>query len=166
MYRFTCRACHPVWVLFLVWSVFCCSIENFFPAILFCTIATGMYPKIVRSWYKHVFISLNILYLSLCLQHKYAACNLCIWICTHVSVWEGGTPFELMQQYLFIIKKGSFATWCSAHYHKLIFHSLNVSYLAAFYLYCGQCCGHFFEEVKQILFLKWCLAQKWIFFFF
>ena len=129
------------WVLFTVWSVYYCSIENLFPAILFWNLAPEMCPKIIISFYKHVFISLNILYLDLCSKHQYAAFNWCMWICTHVSVWEGVT----------ILKQCSYAilSWRKeALCHKLIFPNLNVSYLAGFYLYCGQHCSHFFEELK------------------
>jgi len=53
-----------------------------------------MYPKIVRSLYKHVFISLNILYLDLRFQQQYSTFNWCMWICTHLYVWEGETLLE------------------------------------------------------------------------
>jgi hypothetical protein len=151
MFWFTCCVCQPVWVLFTLWSVYYCSVENLFPSILSWNIAPEMYLKIVRSLFKHVFISLNILCLDLCFQHQYAAFNWCMWTCTRFCV-KGGNPFEAVQLWHFIVKKRSFATWCSALCHKLIFPNLNISYLAAFYLYCGQRCSHFFEEVKWIRF--------------
>jgi hypothetical protein len=77
MFWFTCCVCHPGGVLFTVWSVYYCCIENLFLTILFWNLAPEMYLKIVRSLYKHVLISLNILYLDLCFQHQYPAFNWC-----------------------------------------------------------------------------------------
>lgn len=63
----------------------------FFAPISYWNIAPEIDPKIVRLWYRHIFLSLNILYLDLRFQHQGAECNLCMWICTHVCVWDGET---------------------------------------------------------------------------